>query len=369
MKQIKFISALLLISFFCRGQEADSLLEFYKGYPDDTTKVNLLYEKGFSFRNKDLPAAIKFAKACYVSALKSNNKMYIAKALNLTGVLRSETGMQEEALADLKRALELRIQTRDTQSQTIILNNIGNVYAAMADNKQALLCYEQALQTARSINSDRWINGALYSMADMQTNLKMYKQAEGNLYTLIGWAQNRNDYEILGMCYQNMSLCKQARGDTSAAEAYQMQAVDIANMTEDDILRADALCALGNIYLAQKRYKESLQHLQEAYSIAARNNYSDGLLTTWKSLSEYYSQTGAHKEAFGYLSKHDSAIANLNSQKVEGLAALWKEIDKPVEIIPAGFSFKNNIFECIMIGAFIVLLLFVLVNRANEQKA
>ncbi len=369
MKPIIFISALLLLSFFCSGQEADSLLEVYKGYPDDSMKVDLLYQKGFSFRNKDLPSAIKFAKACYASALKSNNKLYIAKALNLTGVLRSETGMHEEALSDLKKALELRIQSRDTQSQAILLNNIGNVYALMSDNKQALLCYEQALQTAKGIQDDRWINGSLFSMAEMQTNLKMYAQAEGNLYTLIGWAQDRNDYEILGMCYMNMSLCKLAKGDTAAAEAYQMQAVDIADMTEDDILRADALCALGNSYLSQKRYKESLKHLQEACSIATRNKYAEGLLATWKGLSEYHNQTGSHKEAFGYLARHDSAMAFLNSQKGESFAALWKEIERPVENKPAAFSLKNNIFESIMIGAFLVLLLVVLINRANEQKA
>ncbi len=367
MKQIKLFFFFSFSVACCFGQNSDSLLERYKSYPDDSNKVNLLYEQGFANRNTNLPAAIQFAKACYTAAVATDNKQYLAKALNLSGILKSEMGLNNEALADFKRALELRIQISDTLSQAILLNNLGNVYAALKSTKQALLCYEKSLQIAKSVHSDYWMKAALFSVAELQTNLKMYKQAEGNLYTLIGWAQTKNEYEILGMCYKNMSICKLNSGDTASAEAYLMQALDIAAMTDDDILKADALCGLGEIYLLNKKYESSLKNLQEALGISVKNKYNEGLVNTWKKLADYYKATAMFKEAYYYLAKHDSAIALVAAMSDDALTGLWKEKKASVEESkPKPFSLKNNIFECILIAALLILVIFVLAKRKHE---
>ena len=369
MKQIKIVFFFIFAGLYCAGQNDDCLLRQYGPYPDDTNKVNLLYNKGFALRNSDVPAAIRYAKMCLVVAIKINNKHYLAKALNLTGVLKSETGLQTEALDDFKKALELRVQIKDTLSQAIILNNMGNVYSNASDNESALLCYERSLQIAKSTGDDRWVHGALFSIAELQTNLGMFKQAEGNLYTLISWAQTKNDYEILGMCYKNMSVCKLNMGDTASAEAYRMQTLDIAEITGDDILKADALCGLAEIYLQKKNYESSLKNLQEALLIAEKNKYNEGLMNSWKSMAQYYKETGAFKEALYYLSKHDSALAVVNMLPDKVSPDLWKEKNEkasPVMFRP--FSLKENIFECVVLGALALLLVVVLLNRMHEQK-
>jgi len=367
--RIKIFSTFILATFFCSGQQNKDLLEQYRSYPDDTAKVSLLYEKGFSYRNTDLPSAIRFVKECYAAALKVNNTSYTAKALNLLGVLKSETGLHKEALLDFEKALQLRIQTADTLSQAIILNNMGNVYGLMTHHTKALAFYEKSLQTARSIGNDRWTQGALFSMVEMQTELEMYEQAEGNLYTLISWAQNKNDAEILGMCYKNMSLCKLGLADTAAAEAYQVQALDISELTGDDILKADVLTFLGNIQALKKNYAEALKNLQEALAISLRNKYSEGLIRVWKKLADHYHATGRDQEAYTYLAKHDSAMALLKTLPVDSLAGLWKEKNEsPVTLKKEPFSFKDHIFESFIFAALLLLLIFVLSKRQHEQK-
>jgi len=367
--RIKVFSAFIFTTFFCSGQQSNDLLAQYRSYPDDTAKVSLLYEKGFSYRNNDLPAAIRFAKACYAAALKVNNSSFTAKALNLLGVLKSETGLHKEALLDFEKALQLRIQTADTLSQAIILNNMGNAYSLMADHTKALAFYEKSLQTARSIGNDRWTQGALFSMVEMQTELGRYEQAEGNLYTLINWAQNRNDAEILGMCYKNMSLCKLGLADTLAAEAYQVQALDMAELTGDDILKADVLAVLGNLYVVQKKYAEAFNNLQQALAISLRNKYSEGLISVWKKLADYYHATGKDNDAYIYLVKHDSAMALIKPLPADSLAGLWKEKDEsPVTLKKEPFSFKDHIFESFILASLLLLLIFVLSKRRYEQK-
>jgi len=369
VKQIKLIFLFIFCLSTVLAQESDSLLERYSSYPDDTSKVNLLYEKGFFFRNTNLPAAIKFSKACSQSAAATNNKFYLAKAFNLSGVLKSQTGLQQEALEDFKNALQLRIEIADTLSQAIILNNLGNVYSNMLENEQALICYEKSLRLARSVNNDRWVHGALFSLAELQTNLQLYKQAEGNFYTLISWAQEKNDYEILGMCYKNMSICKMKLGDLEAAEGYQMQALDIAEMKEDDIRSCDALIGLAEIFLSKKEYQSCFSNLQQAQAIAEKNKYEEGLINIWKINADYFSATEKFKEAFYYLQKHDSALAKINSVVPESFKDLWENNQKEIAAKPANkFSLKDNLFECLLIAGLFFLLIFILLNPKHEQK-
>ncbi len=368
MKRI-ILFLLIFTSILCRGQDADSLLQQYRTYPDDTNKINLLYDKGFEIHNTNIPAAIEFAKACYVTAQKVGNPHYLAKALNFTGILRSQTGLQQEALADLKKALQLRVQTRDTFSQAIILNNIGNVYRDLSNTQEAMNCYESALKLAQIVKSDRWTLGSLFSISEMQAELKRYGQAEGNLYTLISWAQIDNDQEILGLCYKNMSDCKLGLGDTIGAEAYLGLAMDAAEMTEDDIQKADVLLATAKVELLQKKQSESDKHMNEAMRIYTRNNYSEGLVKGWKQWSELLNTTGDHKLAYLYLSKYDSAMQVSRSLAADSLANLWRSGTAEEAVVQKeNSSLSRKIFECVIIVALLGMLLVVSLKKPHEQK-
>lgn len=368
MKAIKFLLVCCL-ALTARAQEADSLLQQYAAYPDDTNKVDLLYDKAYAFRNSDLPAAIQFAKACHASALKINDKRYLAKALNICGVLKSETGLQEEALQDLQKALELRVQTGDTLSQAILLNNLGNVYSAAGQYQQALATYESALRKAGSVKNERWIQGSLFSLAELQTTMGRYRQAAGNFYTLISWAQLRNDLEILGLCYQHMSTCKINLGDTAGAEAYLELGIDVADLTDDEILRADLLCAEGRLYSIRKDHARALTTLNRALAICTKNNYSEGLVHVWKALADHYHAAGAHQEAYACLLKHDSAVAPLTAPGGKEVAALWNLRSAQAPAKAAAFAWRDNMFEWLMIAAIAVLLVLVLIGRLHEQEA
>ncbi len=365
------------ISLFLNAQDVDSLLQQYKSYPDDTAKVGLLYKKGFELRNSDLPAAIEYAKACYQTAVIVNDNQYLARALNLMASLKSQTGLNLEAIIDFKRALQLCIQTRDTLKQAIVLNNLGNVYGSINDHLKAITCYENSLVVLNSIKNDsnsaeiaRWIYGGILGIASLQVKMKLFESAEGNFSTLVNWAVKNKDYEILAICYNNMGVCKLNLGDTSGAEGFQIQSLDICEMSEDENGKADACVNLGEIYLAKKNFKESFSYLQKALEIVSKNKYNEGLVSVWKKLSEYYYAAGNNKEAYFYLAKHDSVLVYNESVLQNSSSALWisensndDEIQKQAPL----FSIKN-IFQLLLIGALIIILTIVLIRMGNEQK-
>src|ERR1700757_4770725 len=99
--RFRFSGILFFLSFMCSAQDADSLIEQYQSYPNDTTKVSLLLSKGFAFRNTDLVSAGKFAQACYETAVGVKDHKYLAKSLTFRGILRAQTGFYKEAAIDL----------------------------------------------------------------------------------------------------------------------------------------------------------------------------------------------------------------------------------------------------------------------------
>ena len=318
MSTLKFKILLLFCfsSLLFQAQQADSLLNEYKSYPDDTSKVNLLYTKGFDCRNNDLKSAVKFAQACYQTAVAVKSSHFIAKALNLRAVIKAQMGMNKEAIDDFERALLLRIKTKDTLSQAIILNNLANIYSTINDDANAYTCYEKSLELASKVEDDYWVRGAILGIGSLQVKKKMYQQAEGNFETLVQFGEQKYDYDLLLECYKNIGICKLNLGDTLAAESYQLMVLDITQMTDDEIGQADAYNYLGQIYMSKKNYKESLSCLENALAISRRNDYSEGLLTSWKNLSDYYKEIKNSDEALYYLAI-DRKSTRLNSSHIQ----------------------------------------------------
>lgn len=354
----------LIFPFFSFGQDADSLLEQYRSYPNDTAKVSLLYNKGFSLRNSDLPSSIKFAQACYRTSQLVKDSHWKAKALNLQAVLKAQMGMNSEALRDFERSLQYFIQSGDTLSQAITLNNIANIYVDVNTDK-AFSCYERSLALAKEIEDDHWVHGAILGIAALQVKKEMYGLASENFETVMRYAEKAPDYDMLLECYKNIGACKLKMGDTLAAESYQLMVMDVAQEMEDEISEADALLQLAEIYGA-KRDVESLACLQKALQISARNKYTDGLLGSWKALGAHYMRGKKYEEASVFILKHDSAMAVKANEKTEDFSGLWKEIPAaPVKA--SGFSLRN-IFQLAVCGAIILILIVVFKRTVHEQK-
>jgi len=358
---------LLLCSCLSFAQDADSLLKEYSTYPDDTSKAGLLYKKGMVYKDDDLNSAIKFSEACCKTALKIKDHHYLAKAYNFRATLKAKTGFYKEAAVDFERTLLLAIQTRDTLSQIITLNNLGNVYTELNDAYKADACFGNGLKLAMKIEDDYWVKGNLLGLAALQMKLKMYTQAEGNFTTLMQRCDFAGEQEIISICDLNMGLCKLYTGDTIAAEAYELQALDELQMMDDTLGECDAYSYLAEIYLAKKDLKECFSYLQKALAIAEKNNYSEGLMKTWKIFSDYYKLTGNDKESLYYLSKHDSALS-ANTGFMQSNSSLWGIEQNENEPTEKHFIANNYFLGTILVGLLILILAIVIMPQSHEQK-
>jgi tetratricopeptide (TPR) repeat protein len=366
--KLKFIIPLSLLPFLIWAQETDSLLAQYQSYPNDTSKVTLLYNKGYALRNIDLISAGKFSQACCETAVLCKSHKYLAKALNFRGILKAQTGFNKEAAIDLERSLLLSIQTKDTLGELSALNNLGNVYEEIDETEKAFACYKSSLSLANKSENDFWVKGNLLGIAALELKLKMYAQAEGNFETILGMCDFKGEQEIISICDLNLGLCKYYQGDFLAAEACQLQALDEMQMMEDDLGECDACANLAEIYFAKKDLAACFSSLQKSLAIAEKNKYGEGLLKTWKVLSDYYKEINKSEEALVYLAKHDSVlVANRNTVDLR-LNTIWNKNDAGNKKTEAIFYSLRTIFQVLIIGLLIIVVLFVFKNKTHEQK-
>lgn len=350
------------------AQEADSLLDLYRSYPDDTAKVNLLYEKAFSLRYKDFPSSLNLTNECCNVAEKIDDKYSIAKAANLKGLILYQAGRIKEAVITLKKALELRIEVNDSLGQAVSLVNLGNIYNDMNENAKALKCYESSLVISRRIGNERWLKGALLSVASLQVKTKSYRQAYGNFETLLSWATTSRDEEILSICYNNMGLCKLNLGDTAGAEAYYLQALDVMEMSGDELGQTDTYVNLSEVYMLKKKFSDALNCLNKSVEICKKNNYANGFINVWRTLAKYYSQLGNYKDAFLNLQKSDSLAVSNQAE----LKSISTDLDESVRRVEPkqeeGSFYLRNWFEICMGLLMAFIIIYVILNRNHEQE-
>src|ERR1700741_4966409 len=100
---MRFILAFVFVLFFLPASPqqklfSDSILQSYNSFPDDTGKVNLLYETGYGLRTINPKLAFEYAEVCLRTAEKLGSKKHLAKAYRFVGVLNYRTGRLSDAL-------------------------------------------------------------------------------------------------------------------------------------------------------------------------------------------------------------------------------------------------------------------------------
>lgn len=151
-----------------------------------------------------------------------------ANVHNNISIVYQETGKTETAVRHLKRALELITDLEDHQQEAVvILSNLTVLYHKDGNNRKAMCCMEQALQTFKTfgdVKNMRYsaalnsLGGFLCGIGEYRQAVRIYGQAAD--YTLRFFGQNTeyiNSCQNMYWAYQNMGEKKHAIQALTAA--------------------------------------------------------------------------------------------------------------------------------------------------------
>ncbi len=279
----------------------------------------------------------------YLNSLKyaelSGDELRILTALNnIGGVYNLKPATYDKALQYYQKALPICKELGKKNELGAISVNIGSIYFARNDDKQALFYFREAL--------------------------KAYGNEEGSL----------NAYNALGRLYTR-------EGKFDLAFSNLTTALELARKLNANISIAQSLKSLGDLYVKQGNSRDALQYYLQAEKPALAINANHELKDLYDEIYKSYAEIGDYPNAFKYQSRlsnikdtlyniaSDKKLASIQfdfdlKQKQGEINLLTK--DKALgELQVKKQKFARNAFAG---GLLLVLLIAVLLFRNYQEK-
>lgn len=152
----------------------DEAIKYYKkalDFAKNQNHINIIRNNiGLIFIEKrDYLKAEKEFLSIYQNSLSFNNKNQIARALDNLGFAQFKL-KKPEALANLEKALELRLKIKDVLGLYSSYKNLSVFYKENGDVKKAKLYAKKAYGTAKTLNSPSFLEDALSVWISLSTS-------------------------------------------------------------------------------------------------------------------------------------------------------------------------------------------------------
>jgi tetratricopeptide (TPR) repeat protein len=300
VKRIFFIFFILNLLNVC-GQDLDSLKTVAIKLPNDTDRVNLFYNEGFSHRTSNAQYSYDCAKAAENFAQKASLPFYSAKASNLLGILYYRKGDLIAALSHHKKALKLRAIINDKKGIAQSQTNLGNIYSELGRYKLAETAYLSALEINNELNIAKQIDNCLLNLGVLSAELKMINVAESYFNRALKNSEKRFDYEMQASCLNNLAVINTIRQNYDAAIANSLNSIKVKNLMDNEMEMADSYLNIAVAYIKKKEALLALENLRIADSIILKFNYLAAKIQSLKAYSEYYELEHNYEKALEQL--------------------------------------------------------------------
>jgi len=320
-------------------------------------KSYYLNELAFDYVHVNIQLAKTFALKAEKFADESNNAKAMGNSYNILGIIEQTTGNYQEALKHYYNALRVWEIEKDTAWTAATLNNLGIVYYLMGDYQRSLEQYLRSVNFALSLKDSSRLSSVYNNIGivlDIQQDLdKAYlyylkalnfaiadnnRDGMATAYNNIGEIFNQKQLFDSALYYYNKSLdinMEIARtsgiadsylniGDVAnqmgdyqlafkyldIAEDYYLQIGDSVALIDVQLLRAES-------YFKQKKYLESLKHLDKIIPFATYLGNLDYLKRIYQLRSMILESKGDYKNALIDFKKFKAVVDSVSAQEVQ----------------------------------------------------
>lgn len=366
---------LLTVASFAQRQKIDGLKSEIRT-ASDTTRVRLLNEISWLYKNINIDSAIRYAREALVLARRTNAQALIGASLNSLGSAKQAAGEYDSALAYLNQSIRIKTVSGDSSGITSELSNIGIIHDEKGDYDKALRYYFAALHLARK-NGDLRTEantlsniGVVYKkekeyenvLTYYQTALELYKKlnsdfgitvTSGNIGSVliqtgdyrksIAYArQARKGYEQLGYVRYvpytlgNMAIAYDSLHEYGRAESLYLEAFNQHMQFGNSYEAAYNGKNLASFYLRQRRLSRGKAFGEKAIQLSKKIGAKEMLRDSYQVMASIHRSLGQFRDAYAYELEYnalkDSLFEENKTKAILEMQAKYEAESRELEI-------------------------------------
>lgn len=417
LKILGLISIVLAISFKTKGQtDADIFM-----LPNDTLKVQLLYDFAYEIEIENPDSAIKIYELGTHISKKISYLLGYGRGLQYKGIVLSDQGNYDKAIEFYERSIEVfkLIPYPGGVASTYV--NIGNIYKRKAEYSNAINNYlegtrlfEQIGDTARLIYAYSNIGAVLSDVEQFDKSLQ-YNQHSLELSTLINdsasicdglvnigsinfdrgllddaltnfnkalrIAEKTNDFYMLYLINNSLSNINAKKNKIQESLNESKLSLSYAKILGNPALISNALARLGASFMGLGNLDSASIYLEQSIHMAQQNQAQEVLITAYLWMAELQEKLNNNQEALNWYKQYQILQKEASGQRqkriVAGLEIEYETEKKDLELSEKALEIerneallsKRNYFIIALSGALIsALIFFFLVRRSLRQK-
>jgi len=308
------IRSLLLTTFFCffsvlsiaqDRKVLDSLNNAFKKTAVDTTKIILLNDIAFQYRNVKPDTTISISQQAIALAESRKYERGKAWAIHHIGLALVRKGQLPAGLENFKESQAIFEQLGDKKGIAANLNHIGNIYNLQGNFTMSMDYYLKSKKLREEVKDYIGVAASL-------NNIGLVYQYQGNfpmaLETYLNVLKVRETYHLndkMGnaITYNNIGNIYQQQQQLSQALNYHQQSLKLREEINDKQGVGNSLHNIGIIYNALQKEEIALTYFEKALKIREEIKDKQGLAANLVVLGNTYSKRKQYDKAKEYLDR------------------------------------------------------------------
>ncbi|MFI5150930.1 MAG: tetratricopeptide repeat protein [Bacteroidia bacterium] len=225
-----------------------------------------------------------------------------AFALSDIGYYWKNSGQMQKALECQTQSLQIRREIGKSVYTYLALKDIGLLYTAMGNYKNAHINFREALQIATDLNYEAGIGDISYDIAIVDERLGDNLKALSDYQQALKYRDlsDTNQYAILENSLGNIY---DSQGDLKNALQAYSTSLSLFESVNNSVGIADCFSNLSRIYFSQGDTAQSIDYLVRSRTLYEKTNNLEGIGLCWNNLGVIAKRKGQFKQAMDYFNK------------------------------------------------------------------
>src|SRR5579872_816968 len=325
MKKITLALILLSLALSAGAQRKhiDTLRAKLNSTLDDTTRINVLLDLGFSYYLSNPDSCITVSQQAYELAEKLKLPQRTARALNNMAVGYTSFGDYPKATQMFFTSLRISESLHDVPSIVRGYNNLGDTHMRQGDYRSALNnllpAYKQwneywSQHKSADPRNNRLVAVLSLNIGESYLNLGKIDSADHYLLQSYEDSKRLNLTDVINNIERDFGEIEITRGHKDKALTYLNDAVRLSIAVDDQQMRSESYLSIAKLYHNYKQQDSAEFYAQKALDVAAANMLEQDVLNAGKVLYGYYDEEKNLPLAYKYFRLATAARDSLYSQ-------------------------------------------------------